>query len=273
MRKAVNSTILTSSILLFALAAWAGLNAAFIASGNWSPATCISQGCFCENVHPQWPVQPVNSWSSLAFLIPAVVVLYDRRIPTSACFYSSGASFRTLFGVSLVTIALGSAFYHATLSLVGQTLDVLGMYLLISLAVLSCLADQIQAVKNKFLPVYLSVNVLLVVLLVIWPEVRREIFAGLVISLLFVEIWRMRSPSNHLPARWFWIGLLTLAAAYTIWILDNLRILCDPGSILQGHAAWHFLGAAAAWFLYRYYRSDLSAASLETTQPALPGIS
>ena len=34
----------------------------------------------------------------------------------------------------------------------------------------------------------------------------------------------------------------------------RLEALCDPGSLLQGHAAWHTLGAFASFGLWRYFR-------------------
>ena len=48
-----------------------------------------------------------------------------------------------------------------------------------------------------------------------------------------------------------------MAVAFVIWILDFTRTVCAPASWLQGHAVWHILGAAAAWYLFRYY-SELS---------------
>ena len=41
--------------------------------------------------------------------------------------------------------------------------------------------------------------------------------------------------------------------AFGIWALDVGHVVCDPTSLLQGHAAWHLLGAGAAWCLWRYF--------------------
>lgn len=44
-----------------------------------------------------------------------------------------------------------------------------------------------------------------------------------------------------------------MGVAFVIWILDFTRFVCAPESWVQGHAAWHILGAVAAWYLFRYY--------------------
>ncbi|MFC7597123.1 hypothetical protein ACFQU3_17530 [Terrabacter sp. GCM10028922] len=53
-------------------------------------------------------------------------------------------------------------------------------------------------------------------------------------------------------AAWLHLGLGLLLTAYVLWVLDQWSILCDPASWLQGHAAWHVLGAAAGWCLARH---------------------
>jgi hypothetical protein len=49
------------------------------------------------------------------------------------------------------------------------------------------------------------------------------------------------------------VGLLLLA--FAIWNLAQ-GPWCDPTSWLQGHAAWHLLGALAAYLLFRLYASE-----------------
>ena len=50
-----------------------------------------------------------------------------------------------------------------------------------------------------------------------------------------------------------------------MWNLSkNGTPLCDPHSLLQGHAAWHLLCAVSAYCLYRYWASG------ETLEVAAP---
>ena len=61
-------------------------------------------------------------------------------------------------------------------------------------------------------------------------------------------------------------AILILFAAGSVWILDRQRVVCEPDSLLQGHAVWHILTAVSIFFVYLYYRSgslDVAAADLE----------
>ena len=49
--------------------------------------------------------------------------------------------------------------------------------------------------------------------------------------------------------------LVSWVFAYFSWV-DPTHGWCDPDSWLQGHAAWHLLGAVAAYFLFRLYESE-----------------
>jgi hypothetical protein len=46
-----------------------------------------------------------------------------------------------------------------------------------------------------------------------------------------------------------------MLVASVIWNASQ-HGLCDPHSLLQGHAAWHLLCAVSAYFLFRFYASE-----------------
>jgi hypothetical protein len=50
-------------------------------------------------------------------------------------------------------------------------------------------------------------------------------------------------------------SLATILTAFAIWNATKTW-LCDPYSLIQGHAIWHLLGAVSAYYLYRYYASE-----------------
>ena len=83
-------------------------------------------------------------------------------------------------------------------------------------------------------------------------------FGLLLVTAVVLEtrLWRRGEP----PATVFRHGVVSLAAmlvAFTIWLLTNAG-MCDPHSLLQGHAAWHLLCAVAAYWLFRLYDSERS---------------
>ena len=51
-----------------------------------------------------------------------------------------------------------------------------------------------------------------------------------------------------------------MVVAFAIWNASQ-HGLCDPRSLLQGHAVWHLLGAASAYLLFRLWASERSGCS------------
>ncbi len=72
----------------------------------------------------------------------------------------------------------------------------------------------------------------------------------------------MRRSDAHAQRRYAYASLALIVTAFAIWN-GTKEGLCDPHSLIQGHAIWHILGAAAAYVLYRYYASE------EVGDPAL----
>jgi hypothetical protein len=226
----------------------------------WKPASCMPVHCFCEAIRPGVIAQPANTWSSFGFVLAGLLVIRqsgeDVRRRRSNLMTSQRA-YPLLFGMTLMMIGLGSAFYHASLTFAGQFFDVMGMYLAAVFILLYNFSRVSALSARRFVLLYLSLNLILAFILLEWPALRRYIFAALVLFSWWPE-YRARAQKQReinvffLHAAWW-----TLAAAFIIWVLDLAKILCTPNSWLQGHALWHLLGAIAAGFLYLYYRSEL----------------
>ena len=162
---------------------------------------------------------------------------------------------RRIYGYALVFTGLGSAFYHASLTFAGQVLDVSGMYVLISFALLYSVSRIWKQTRIAFLRSYLGMNAVLLCIQIYNPGARRFLFAILIILVLGIETYSRRRAAILLESKWLWRAAIIMAVAFMIWILDITRIVCAPTSLLQGHAIWHFLGAVSGACLYRYYRS------------------
>jgi len=232
---------------------------------RWQPATCRPNHCFCETIRDASIAQPANALSSLGFIFVGLMIVlaefnsdprrqYTNRMVREPIYTRS-------YGCALILIGLGSAFYHASLTFVGQICDVSGMYVLITFALLYSMTRFKTVRPAVFLGSYLFLNLLLLWLQVSLPNVRRYAFAALVLILLFLELRARRRQVMSIESKWLWRSAAIMGVAFGIWILDITRVACFPGSILQGHAIWHLLGALAAWCLYRYYRSEVSVES------------
>lgn len=209
----------------------------------------MPSSCFCEAIRSDGIKQPANAWSSLAFVVVAGMVLMRRRGKPSA----GRAVYPLLYAFTLLVIGFGSAYFHATLSFRGQFADVLGMYLIATLALLYSV-DRLRALPGAALVGgYVGTNAVLAMLLYWMPVVRRVVFGLLIAVVLFVEILSRRKSGPGSATRPLWIAAAIMGLAFVVWSLDYTRMLCRPDSWMQGHAVWHVLGAAAAWYLFRYF--------------------
>jgi hypothetical protein len=212
-------------------------------------ASCMPDSCFCEAIRSHGVKQPANAWSSLAFVVVAVMVLarWARRPPSNG-----KAAYPLVYAFALTVVGFGSAYFHATLSFRGQFADVLGMYLVATFALLYSI-DRLRPLSGKALVTgYVATNAVLAMLLYWVPVVRRVVFALLIVAVLFVEIL-IRRKEHASATRHLSIAAAIMGLAFVVWILDFTRTLCRPESWIQGHAVWHILGAVAAWYLFRYY--------------------
>lgn len=206
------------------------------------PATCMPDHCFCEAVRDGWVRQPANTGSSLTFCAAAAVMALEKRRGLEAwCFV-----------IAVFLVGATSAVYHASLSFIGQTLDVQSMYLLV-LAVVALNLDDLRPGKpRRFLFTYLASNAALGVVLVAAPELRRYAFGAAIALIAGTEALLRRKKLRDWPLMPLFAAAGVQGVAFGIWVLDTTRAVCWPHSLAQGHAVWHTLGAVATLGLWRY---------------------
>lgn len=151
-----------------------------------------------------------------------------------------GSSEGRLLGFTTCLIGAASFFFHATFTYVGMWLDLAGMYLFVTFLALADLG-----LGRRLGPALAAANAALGALTWFLPGARRWVFAALVLA---AAGGRLRAPRGD--RRWFLAALGLLAGGFALWAVDYLELACAPQSLLQGHAAWHVLGAAAAAAAY-----------------------
>lgn len=217
---------------------------------GWREATCLPADCFCESVRDSLVRQPANTWSSLAFVVAAMWVALRLRFSERARAALPRAE-AGLFLAALAIVGLGSAFYHATLTFVGQVADVAGMYLVATFILLHRLGPRLKIPPIGSVLVFVAANAVLMAAQVTTPSLRRVVFGVLLALALAIE-WE----GSRRGRAWLARGALVMAIAFVIWALDRARLICDPESLFQGHALWHVLGAVAAACLFRSYEEE-----------------
>jgi hypothetical protein len=230
---------------------------------DWSmfrPATCMPDTCFCEAIRGGSIRQPANALSGLAFLPVAALVLHYRgtgRARHSINPFRDEPAYAWLFALAIALVGIGTAFYHASLTFVGQTADVLGMYLVATFLVVYN-AARLWPIPTKIAAsAYVCGNVVLLAVLLYAPAARRYLFAALVLGVIALEVIirvRRRVASDR---RYFVTAVAAMATGFAIWVLDITRTVCAPSSLVQGHAMWHVLSASAVLLIFLYYRSEM----------------
>lgn len=229
-----------------------------LAGPDWSrfaPASCTETRCFCEMPRTgALLLQPANSFSSFGYVFAGLLmVLLARSRDRRSAFPPPAAA---VLGLAAMIVGIGSVLLHATLTLWGQFFDLLGMYLVSGFFLVSALARWRNIPDRRAMVYYALLCAVLVAILYALPEVRRWLFAVVLLAAIILELVFARPRRHQVWTGYYVAGLIANVVAFTIWNLDQRGQLCSPESLLQGHAVWHLLGAVALWFAFLYYRSE-----------------
>ena len=90
-------------------------------------------------------------------------------------------------------------------------------------------------------------------------EQYEAVLLWALLALFIYNINEIKLERTHTP--YFWAGFGAYIVATIIWEPSKTGgPICDAlgsGSLLQGHALWHLLGAVAMWCFYKYFRTEI----------------
>jgi len=218
--------------------------------------------CFCERPRPGLVAQPANTWSNLGFVAVglAIAAAADRRRlqrrpanPLTRTRFYPGA-----FAVTTALLGPGSMFLHGSLTREGGTVDVASMYLFAGLLLAYSAMRLFRLSRRAFGGVFAAVAGTLIAL-----QVSVGLFVELVFGLLLLAfgaaegMLRWRRPELRADRRPLLGAAALFGLAFAVWVPSlSGGPLCDPESLLQGHAVWHLLCAASAGSVFLYLASE-----------------
>ncbi|GAA1791632.1 hypothetical protein GCM10009795_041670 [Nocardioides hankookensis] len=226
---------------------------------------------FCEAARDGWVKQPANSFSNLGFVVAGLLVAWraGRRDQLGEVL-PLHPPLATAYGCVVVFLGPASAAMHATQAKRGGDFDMLSMYLVASFAAAYSLMRWVRQGRVLFTQLFLLFVAACELIGLYDGEVPVVDFAGnvafaallLTAVVLEVRLWlragRAPAPVPRTDLRWGAASLGAILVAFAIWNVTK-SLWCDPHSLLQGHAAWHLLDAASAYFLFRLWASEKTA--------------
>ena len=252
------------------LVAWLGLTLIFLntlvapqAWNNWPPDYCRRANCYCEPLYlDRLIAQPLATYSNLGFVGVGLAILWLtlRRAPLPNNPFTHHRSYPVIYALALTTTGLFSFFYHASLTKLGDYLDLIGVYLFTSFLLLYNL-NRLRSFKpSAFAGSYVTLNLALGFGLYMAYGLQQIYFAALILSTLAIEILIQRRQRPVSDLRLLVAALTLFGLGATVWVLDsNGGLPCWPSAPVTWHALWHLAAAAAAGVMYLYYRSARAA--------------
>jgi hypothetical protein len=220
---------------------------------------------YCElNQVDKFFHQTMNTYSNIVYFFFGILILqiawedYKNRGLENLNRLQQFPLLSAVVGFCFIYLCFGSAFFHASLTWVGQRVDMNGTYGL----TLSLLSIGVYHVFHK-------IN--------LTNRPKNYLIMGLLILILaFFEIALMVSSSTLIPVlillstaftvihyfqfkkeRFLSLGILSfvlIIIAIKIRTLDVQKVGCDPHSLYQGHAVWHLLTAMSSFCSYAFFR-------------------
>jgi hypothetical protein len=221
---------------------------------------------FCERPLCGVFTQPSNTWSNVGYVIAGLLVLRLAR--------RERQMHLAPIGWSALAVAVGSAFFHASSTFVGEVVDIGAMFLFatfwLAFDLHRFLGWSIRA-QRLFMAIATAASV---ILLILQRNAGIGIFTLQITATFVLEfvlgVRRLRKIRAGLnPRRVNFRPLRNLsvvfAFAYTSWRLDVHRIVCDRDlHWISGHAMWHLLNSFCFYFLYRFLGQFPAEAGEET---------
>jgi Ceramidase len=211
--------------------------------------------------------QSMNTYSNLIYFFFGIFICLiakqdsDNQELNSKNRLANFPELSFLIGISFIYLSFGSAFFHASLTWIGQRVDMNGTYSLsisILLIALYCVFHKIElsktAKRNLIIFALLLIISFYQIALLVSSSILLPIFilsAWVLITINYFQFSKERSLTLAL------VSIVSIVIALKIRTMDVQKINCDPYSLYQGHSLWHFLAGLSSFCSYAFFRFKL----------------
>jgi len=197
----------------------------------------------CERLRDGLVAQPVNTASALAYLLAAAWLARQGARRDAVSRREALA-----FGLAVAAAGVGSVDFHGPGSPAARWLHDAGLCAAVSFVAVHDLA-RLAGARRRVVPAWAATAGAGGVLLGLAPRAGGAVAGALGLLVAAGEVAVARRGPRRPPGA-YRAGVAALAVGAACWWLGRTGgPLCDPDSLLQGHAAWHLLTAfaLAAW--------------------------
>ena len=257
---------------------------------GWRESSELRRPAYAERVYVSDVFRTrANTWSNLAYVLVGLygvaIGWHDLRHPSpigAGCLARTPALSVT-FGVACCYLGAGSGLFHASLTRLGQQLDVAAMYAPLLALIAVSIGRGIPRLNFGRRPLNVPTWPILVALVALaslllfvykWSMSSVNVLGTLIAAVAVFAVLDQFRSSRKLNARWLAGSLAALVAAVICRQLDIAGRFAGPDAWLQGHALWHVLTSVSLGCMYCFYRSescafqDLDDARQPTPSPA-----
>lgn len=223
---------------------------------------------FCEFARDGFIKQPANTFSNLGFSFLGIYIAWHSFVEKKKTqnLFSKHSVLPISLSIGFILTGAGSFAMHATNAHWGGFFDLFGMFFISSFMFSYALMRWFRLSIIYFTIIFL-VGIILSSYIFLTPKINNFggfftgaeiIFIALLVIGILTELLLVFIRKSKHNKKFGLLSLAVLLIAFLIWNLSigQESILCDPHSLLQGHAAWHLLDALAGFFLFKYYISE-----------------
>lgn len=239
---------------------------------GWRESDGLRRPTYAEKIYPDdffrtW----ANTWSNLSYISIGFYCIAlgwnDLRLwrPAHVGYLVNTPALSFLFGSTCCWLGVCSGFFHASLTRIGQQLDVASMYgPLVALLAVS-LGLKLPRIKLRgdsdgwpTWPWLVGMTFIADAVFIYFKwsmssRVTLSLLCNLVgVCALLDRFWWTR----NLDPSWLVWAAVALAVGTACRQLDVARLFSGSDAWLQGHALWHLFTAASLGCMYMFYRSE-----------------